>query len=323
MDHSVRVLSALLAMTTWPEQEQAYKPHGVHTHARKTREFLAEAEYHPAVLSMQEVLESGETLDTIFSYAALLHWPGLRLRGKDAPEWAPKDWPAQIRDFAHSTRISELWDREKAAWESAAEESRRALEPGNPVEMLQRFFGSQPMQLIFVPNISYPTAQSLGYRDGKRLVCIVPPPIAWGTNPPWPYDDNPGDTPRDVFSTYARVLLAEMLDAHPDAANAVRRTKLPIPNTFRARHPEWFDQFAVLLVSGITALYLRETFGEVESKAYVMMVHKAHGFEALPSVIDVLENYLQGQAVGKYVSFIEYLPAFTKSLRVAERLKKV
>jgi len=322
VDNRVRLMSALLALTTWPEQEQAFKPHGVHAHARRTREALAEFEYHPAVISMQEVLETDHPLSEIFSYSSYLSLPGLRLQGH-APQWSPTDWHILIRDFAIRSHVNDVWERDHAAWDSAAEESRRALEPGDPREMLARFFGPLNVDLIFMPNISYPTADSLGFRDKRRLIAVVPPPIAWGTNPPWPYDDNPADTPRDAFSTYARTLLREMLDAHPEEAEAARKVKLPVPNIFMSRHPGWFDQFAVLFVSGLTAIYLREVFGEVESKAYIMMVHKAHGFEALPSVIDVLENYLQLQAEGKYSTFIEYLPIFTKSLRVAENLKKI
>jgi hypothetical protein len=195
--------------------------------------------------------------------------------------------------------------------------------PGDPLLMLSRFFGPQRADLVFMPNICYPTSETLGFRDGKRLVCIDPPPIAWGNNAPWPFDDTPADTPRDAFSAYAKILLGEMFDANPEAAEAARKVKLPVPNTFISRHPDWFDQFAVLFVSGVTALYLRETFNAIEAKAYTMMVHKAHGFEALASVIDVLDKYLESQAAGKYATFIEYLPTFTKAMRVAEGLKKV
>lgn len=321
-DNRVRLLSALLAMTTWPEQEQGFKPHGVHIHARHTREFLAEAEYHPAVITMQELLERGLTLDTIFSYAAALSWPELWI-SRDAPEWAPKDWHTQMQDFVQKTRITELWDRDDAAWNSAVAEAERALQPGDPVGALSRYFGALDVELVFLPNLSYPSSETIGFRDGKRLVAIDPPPIAWGTNPPWPYDDNPGDTPRDAFSTYSRILLHELMDANPDQTAAARKIQLPIPNAFRARHPDWFEQFAVLFVSGVTANYLRETFGDVEAKSYIMMVQKANGFDVLPSVLDVMQNYLEGHAAGKHSTFADYLPTFIKSLRVAENIKKM
>jgi hypothetical protein len=321
IDNRVRLLSALLSLTTWPEQEQGFKPHGIHAHAKSTRQYLAEAEYHPAVIGMQEALESGESLSDVFRYSCALNWPGLRLRGRDGPQWASPDWPAHIRDFAHSMRIDELWHRDRTAWTSAVEEAQRALEPGDPVTFLSRFFGPLDVQLIFVPNLCYPTSETLGFRDGKRLVAICPPPIAWGTNPPWPYDDNPGDTPRDAIGTYTRVLLRELLAANPEETDVARKTKLPVPNTFRARYPDWIDQFQHLFVSGVTVLYLQATFGSVESDAYLLMTNKTHGSEVVSSVAEILGKYLESQAQGKYVTFIEYLPAFLKSLRIAEKLK--
>jgi hypothetical protein len=321
LDNRVRLMSALLSLTTWPEQEQAYKPHGIHFHAKRTRDALADAEYHPAVVTMQELMESGLPLDAIMSFSAYLTWPDLTVR--NVPAWVSADWPAQIRDFAQTTPLADLWANDEAAWNTVVGEAQRALVPGDPLNMLSRFFGPQDADLVFMPNICYPTSETLGFRDGRRLVCIDPPPIAWGNNAPWPYDDTPADTPRNAFSAYAKILLHEMLDANPDAAEAARKVKLPVPNTFIARHPDWFEQFAVLFVSGVTALYLRETFNTVEAKAYTMMVHKAHGFEALASVIDVLEKYLESHTAGKYARFIDYLPTFLKAMRIAEGLKKV
>jgi hypothetical protein len=324
IDNRIRLLAAILALTTWPEQEQAYKPHGVHAHARATRAALAAVEDHPAVLAMQELLESGLTLDAIFSYAACLNWPGLRIRGKQPPEWAPQEWSTLLRNFAHEQRITALWGRDGAAWDEAEASARRALAAGgDPRAMLGRLFGPLDVALIFVPNLCYPTAETLCFRDEERLVCVSPPPVAWGTNPPWPYDDNPADTAREAFSAYARLLLVEHLAAHPLETEAVRKTQLPVPNVFLARHPTWFDQFSALIVSAATALYLRETFGKAEADAYTVMTHKAHGFDSLPTVMQGLENYFEAQARGRVATFVEYLPLFIRGFRVAERLKGV
>ncbi len=323
IDNRIRLLSSLLALTTWPDQEQAYYPHGVHAHARNLRQALAEAENHPAVLIMQEALESALTLGEIFSYARCLSWPGLRLRSHDAPAWAPANWPAHIRDFAHAHRLTEVWDRDKAAWQSAETAARAAMaRAGDLAALLARFFGPPGSPILFVPNLGYPSTQTLAFRDGGTVVCVCPPPVAWGTNPPWPYDDNPADPAREMAAACARLLLIELLDAAPEESDALRRAGLPVPNTFRARHPGWQDQLAVLLVGAITTLYLRETFGQAEADAYILMTHRAHGFEVLPGAVEALEKYLAAQAQGQFETVLPYLSTFIRSLRITDKQKK-
>jgi hypothetical protein len=319
----VRTLATLLALTTWPEQEQAYKPHGVHAHAKAVRNALGKLENHPAVIQMQEALESGRGLDEIFSFINALSWPGMRARSADLPGWCPEDWASNLRDFVNANRVRDVWEHDKSAWLDAEEQARTALASGgDPGDLLGRFFGSQSIDFVFQPNLCYPTADTIGFRAGKSLMCICPPPVAWGNNPPWPYDDNPAETYREAFSTYARVLVREFFGSHPEAATVVRHSKLPVPNTFLARYPDWFDQFSVLLVSGLTALALRQSYNAQEEAAYVVMAHKAHGFQILPAVVDVLRHYVEEQAARKYVNFADYLPAFFNALRVAERMKK-
>lgn len=320
VDDRIRLLSAVLALTTWPDQEQALRPHGVHAHARATRTALAEAEHHLAVQTMQEMLESTLTMEAIFSYAAYIEWPSLKV--DDPPEHIPDQWPGQLRDFLWTYKVLDLWQRDEGAWESAQTAARSALTQAEPRAMLARLFGGLNAQLYFQPNLSYPTAETICFRDENRLICISPPPVAWGTNPPWPYDDNPADTAREAFSAYVRLLLREHLDEHPAETEAARRTRLPVPNTFLARYPDWFDQLAVLFVSGATALYMRQTFGKAEADAYTMMIQKASGFHAMPTVVDLLEQYLDAHAEGRAHDFAEYLPTFTNSFQEAEKMKK-
>jgi hypothetical protein len=324
LDDRIRLLSGLLALTTWPLEEQSTRPHGVHAHVKATRSYLKEFEDHGAVALMQELLESGLTLDTIFSYIACLDWPGLRARAASRPEWGPKEWPAQMRDFMHASRIKTLWENDAETWMGAVESAKQALEKGEPLNFLTRFFGSPHADLAFQPNLSFPTSRTLGFRWDKRLVCVCPPHIAWGNNPPWLYNEDSAGTMREAFTSFAQVLLRELLLANPDVVETAKAGgDLPVPNTFRANYPDWVDQFVVLVVSGATALFLDETYGAAESKAYMMMAHKAHGFEALSSVTDVLKRYLDGQAEGKYGTFLDYMPVFRNGLRVAERLRNM
>ncbi len=320
-DGRIRLLAAVLALTTWPFQEQDQQQHDIHPHAKATRDYLLPAENHPAVTAMQNLMEAGHALDAIFSYSACLEWPALDVRAEAVPEWASKDWATHLRDFMEASRLSSLWERDAAAWEDARQQATRALSTGQPVEFLTRFFGPLEVKPVFQPNLAFPTGRALGFRRGDEIVCVCPPRIAYGFNPPWPYDDDPAATYADALATYARVLLREYLDRHPERAEAARQDKLPVPNAFRARFPDWFDQFAVLFTNGLTALFLEETFGEREAKSFVVMVQKAHGFDVMPSVLGVLKRYLDGQAVGRFGQFADYLSVFSRTLSVAEKLR--
>src|SRR5574341_570861 len=247
IDDRVRLLSVLLALTTWPEQEQDQRPHGVHAHARTVRAALQDAENHPAVINMQELLESGRGLPAIFSYAGALT-PDLEATG--APDWAPPDWARQIRDFKSVYGVAGLWEDDGQAWADAEAAAVRALSKTDPAPLLAEVFGVTESTFIFYPNLCYPSAEAVGFRMGGELACLCPPHVAWGESPPWPYDDDPPATHREAMGAYARVLLRELLDAHPEAAEAARHSKAPLPNTFLARYPDWFDQLAVLLVGG-------------------------------------------------------------------------
>jgi hypothetical protein len=143
IDDRIRLLSTLLALTTWPEQEQAFHPHGVHAHAKAVRTALATAEEHPAVLTMQELMETKYDLGTLFSYSACLSLPGFRARSADIPAWAPDDWAIQLRDFAHAYRVRDVWEKDKNAWKEAEAQARRALEGHDPLPLLGQFFGQQ------------------------------------------------------------------------------------------------------------------------------------------------------------------------------------
>lgn len=323
VDNRIRLISYILALTDWPAKEQARYPHGVHQHIRSVHAHLAEATENDAVKTMQELMDSGHSLDMIFSYVACLNYPGLRAKGSLVPDWAPKEWSAQIRNFMHAFKVRNLWELDSAAWDSAIEEAERALAVGDPVGFLTRFFGPLDVRLVFQPNLSYPTIDPVGFRWGKKLFCVCPPTIAWGNNPPWPYDNDPAITYRQAILTYSRVLLQEYLTAHPKEAEMAQRTPLPLPSEFRDRYPDWFEQFAVVVTAGLTAIFLEETFGRAEFDAYVMMTQKAHGFSVLPTVVDVLYHYLEEYEQGNYTEFADYMPSFCKTLRVAERIRRM
>ncbi|MCC6904831.1 MAG: hypothetical protein IT326_03245, partial [Anaerolineae bacterium] len=244
IDERIRLLTAVLAATRWPEDEQQQKPHGVHAQARLVRNTLlqAGAAEHPATVIMQTLLDGGHTLDELFSYAVCLDWPGLRARGAALPAWAPKEWSANLRDFMHTFHLKDLWERDRAPWDAAVEQAGRAIATGDPVAFLAQFFGESKAEWVFQPNLLYPTAETAAFFWANRLFCVCPPRIAWGTNPPWPYDDDPASTISDALIAYSRALLRRYLADYPAEVAEAEQSELPVPTSFRERHSDWFDQ---------------------------------------------------------------------------------
>ena len=105
-DDRIRLMSALLTLTDWPEREQAAKPHGVHAHAKATRSYLAEFSEHAAVQRTQQMLDEGRSLEDLFTFSQTLSWPSLRAKSADLPEWVPTGWTAEIRNFFVGSRLS-------------------------------------------------------------------------------------------------------------------------------------------------------------------------------------------------------------------------
>ena len=88
LDDRVRLISAVLALTSFPDTVQAKRPHGTHIHARMTRKNLAEHSQHPAVLDLEMLLAKGAPLEAIYTLALLVRLDEGKLTTK-APAWLP------------------------------------------------------------------------------------------------------------------------------------------------------------------------------------------------------------------------------------------
>src|SRR5579871_4006036 len=90
VDDRVRLISAVLAATNYPDKSQERKKHGTHLHARGTRKTVMEFNHHPAVSAMQVLLDQSVPLASIYNYALRLAWPALTI--DDVPRWVPPKW---------------------------------------------------------------------------------------------------------------------------------------------------------------------------------------------------------------------------------------
>ncbi len=319
LDDRVRLMSAVLAATTHPDKAQQLKRHGTHFHARATRKYVEKFASHPAVQATQAMLDQGAPLEALFTLALLFSWPELQL--DTVPRWVPAGYSAQLRDFYLVSKLETFWQTEKAGWEKAIKESKNMFKAVEFKKFLQPFLGTIEETFTFMPNVSYPADQELGMRFGKEIVCLVPPPMAWGDSPPWPYDEATQITMsyRAALTIYARILLLTYLRSNAQQLAEISKNDLPLSDHFKAQHPTWEDQFSMLFCMAVVAMYLEAHVNEGEYKAYVLIEKKARGQALLPGTVSVMRRYLQ-EVGGKYNNLIEFLPFFPKQLRVAQKI---
>lgn len=320
LDDRVRLMSALLAVTNWPDRSQEKQPHGTHLHARATRKYLHEFRDHPAIQSMQNLLNQGAPLEAMFSFALCLRWPEMRLELDHVPAWVPTGWIQDMRDFYISAELETWWQTENTPWQKSLDQAQAVFENVLFKPFLKSFLGPIDENLIFIPSISYPSDQEIGLRIGKDLICIAPPRLAWGDSPPWPFDEDPAHVYRTVLAQYGRLLLLGYMRANTEKLAEATQTPLPVGDQFSAMYPSWEEQFATLFVSAAVAIYLEDYVSPAEAKAYVLLARKTQGMTTLPGTISVLRRYLGEREAGRYQNLMDFLPIFPKQLRVAKRI---
>ena len=320
LDDRLRLMSALLAATDWHEKSQKAQPHGTHAHARATHKYLRDYGSHPAVQAMQRLLDQGAPLEAMFTFALCLSWPEMELELDALPGWVPAHWLGDLRDFYAETDLAGWWQQEAAVWRASEQESQRMFEGVAFKPFLRPFLGDVTEDLIFVPNISYPTNHEIGVRLGHELLCLAAPRLAWGDSPPWPFDEDAAHIYGAALSQYGRLLLIHFLRHHPDHLAEASKTPLPVSDQFSAMYPSWEAQFTALFGAAAVAIFLEDNVSLAEAKAYVLMARKAQGMVILPGTVSVLRRYLNEREAGRYESLLDFLPIFPKQLRVAKRI---
>jgi hypothetical protein len=320
LDDRIRLISALLAASDYPEQAQKRRPHGTHAHVRATRKAMAEFRRQPIVALTQTMLDKGAPLEALFTASQMLD-PDTFEAVHPLPNWLPGDWDARLRSFAEVTGLREWWTQEQAAWDKSFAEVRRVFQSVEFGPTLAPYFGDTGDRFVFVPNIVYPSDRELALKVGEEMITIVPPPLAWGDSPPWPFDEDTMlmHTIRASLGAYARLHVTGVLRAHPERVAEAAQSPLPVNDQFRAQHATWEEQFTELFVTAIVAMYLETYVSQAEYKSYVLMEKKIRGMNILPGTVSVMRRFLQERG-SKYNTLIEFLPLFPKQLRVAKRM---
>jgi hypothetical protein len=318
LDDRVRLLSAVLAASRYPDQAQERRPHGTHAHARATRKLLVPFKDHAAVGMVQNLLDQGAPLEALFTLVMAARFPEMTV--ERPPRWLPAGWSDAMADFYTRANLSGWWQEEDAAWQKAREDATKVLEKANFKPFLRPFVGDVTENLIFIPNISYPTNHEMGLRLVRDLVALIPPRLAWGDSPPWPYDEDPTHVYRAALAQYGHMLMMAYLRAHAQQVAEAAQTPLPVSDQFGVKYPTWTEQFTSLFVAGAVAIYLEEHVSKAEADAYLLMERKVRGMTILPGVVSVLRRYLGELEARRYQSLIDFLPLFPKQLRIAKKI---
>ncbi|MDZ4670104.1 MAG: hypothetical protein SH821_04475 [Phototrophicales bacterium] len=321
IDDRMRLMSAVLAATNYPDKTQQRKPHGTHMHARTTRKHVLKHADHPVVQATQTLLDSGTPLEALFTLAGMLRLPEFEV--DTPPAWLPNAYLEHLRDFYAVSELPAFWAREQILWDKALLQTQKIFGKMALKTFLKPFLGDSTDRLVFMPNLSYPTDYDIGCRVGDELWCIAPPPLAWGDSPPWPYDEPSQITYsyRAAIMVLGRLMLKPYLWSKPEHLAEVMKSDLPVPDHFKAQYPTWEEQFTALFLSAMVAMYLEDHVDEREYKAYMIMEKKARKMEILPGTVNVLRRFLNEKNTNeKYRNLLEFLPIFPKQLRVAQKI---
>lgn len=320
IDDRIRLIGALLSMTRYPTDIQNTRPHGTHVHARATRRVLGDMSGDAAVAQAQRMLDSGTPLETLFTLALHLNPATLDVE-RPLPGWVPADWAANLKEFNRKAHLGAWFTKERAVWEKAQSEAESAFAKVAFKPILSQFFDTIPSGLVFIPTLLYPSEREITIQFGDDLICIAPPPLAWGDNPPWPYNDDAMlyYTLRNALGGYGKLLLDRALDTNPDAIEEAAAQALPVNEQFRKAFPAWRDQFRELFANALTALYLEDYVSEREYRAFVLIEQRMRGMNILPGTVSVMRRYMQERG-NKYQSITDWVRVFPKQLRVAKRL---
>jgi hypothetical protein len=313
VDDRVRLFSALLAATAFPEREQARKPHGTHMHARATRKAVSALGTHAAVQALGSVIDQGASLDRLFNGALAIGTP-------EAAHYLPATVIANLRDFYAQASLVGLWKADAELWKKAEEECKRVFAAFAIKPFFEPIFGAISEKLVFMPNISYPTSEELAISQADALIVIAPPRIAWGENPPWSFDEDAAYLYRAAIAGYCRVLLATLLKQSPDKLEEAKKTPIAVSKPFAALFPTWEAQFAQVFSAAAVAIYLEDHVSTRESSAYLLMERKVRGLDTLPAAVSVTRRYLNDAKSGQK-ALGDFLPTFAKQLKVATRIK--
>jgi hypothetical protein len=178
-------------------------------------------------------------------------------------------WPealaASLRAFSAAARPEAYWAATQADWAAAEQELRAVLGRGDLAGFLDRLMGGGGAKLVVFPNLLYPGREPVVARGaGQAMWLSQPPPAAWGTSPPWRYDERPDE----VLAAVAEALAQGLIEAERPALGT--------------------DAKVLSLAAAV--LFLREAEGPAAGDQFMLMEQRARRLPQLAAVAAALER---------------------------------
>ncbi|PID84645.1 MAG: hypothetical protein CSB13_12105 [Chloroflexi bacterium] len=204
IDDQLRLITAVLAASDWPDYEQAQLTHAVHPHAKQTRQYLAAYNTHPAVIWVNQVIEQGEPLDEVFTAVS-----------QNVQQEA-------FADFQTTTNLTAFWQEHTAEWDKAKNDLTDIFNQSQLPAFLNQISDAPITQTIrIMPNLTYPSLSPVLVSDFDTLTLMPPLPKAVGESPPWPYGEDPGWVHAEVCRRLVQFALADTLTFLPENEHAL------------------------------------------------------------------------------------------------------
>ncbi len=204
IDDQLRLITAVLAASHWPDHEQAQLTHAVHPHAKQTRQYLAQYNTHPAVIWVNQVIERGEPLDDVFTAIS-----------QNVQQEA-------FADFLTTTKLTTFWQEHAALWDEAKSDLTDIFKESQLPAFLNQISDDPLTQTIrIMPNLTYPSLSPVLVSDFDTLTLLPSLPKAVGESPPWPYGEDPGWVHTNVCRRLVQFALADTMEFLPEIKQAL------------------------------------------------------------------------------------------------------
>lgn len=267
IDERLRLVTAVLAMSRWAEDEQNRLTHAVHPQAKQLRYFLRPFSSHPAVNGANEALLNGVALSDMFSAALRCTWPDFEPVVELPHVLKIEEWVRSLADFGRDTAVSsQFWPQQTAVWAEAVT-ALQAIFSGDSLltslaALMERDLATA---VTLMPNLIFPALSPAVATTDNALTLLLPPPKAVGESPPWPFDEDPGW----VVATVCQQLILKLLGAE------LAQLK---------------DGQQKAAVHTAVAYCLAQLLDDFEAQAYLLRAKKADSLPQLPTLFARLQE---------------------------------
>lgn len=266
IDERLRLVTAVLAASSWPAEEQAQLTHAVHPQAKQVRHFVQPFASHPAVNGANEALLNGVPLTDLFSAALGCTWPDFTPTADLPHVLKINDWVQSLADFARESSIETLfWGPQTAVWQEAAAALQTIFTEDRLLTALGQLGVVADTAVLLMPNLVFPALSPVVATAHGTLALLLAPPKAVGESPPWPFDEDPGW----VVATAAEQLAPPLLAADLAQFSADQQAM--------ATHLAAAHCLAALL-------------DDYEAQAYLLRAKKANHLPQLPALFAQLQE---------------------------------